>query len=396
MLKIAVFVKQVPEDGGGFQYELTLCKILQERFNNIELIFCSNDKRVVPAFAKFDILVKFIKISIFDKIHRAMAENFYIFKVFSKLGFKYSSLEKYLLTNKVDLVYFLSPNIVSSYLSEINYIITIWDLCHRDYFEFPEVRNNQEFEIREKLLNTNLKKAVAVIVDSELGKQNIITRYGIDSMRVKVIPFIPPQNIAMEQESVDIKKKYNLETNYVFYPAQFWAHKNHVYILDALKILKDEHRVMLSALFTGSDKGNMQYIEKYADKLGIAKQIKFIGFVANKELRSLYQQALALVMPTYFGPTNLPPLEAFQLECPVCYSDLPGLREQVEDAAFLLDLNNPQSLVNQLITIMEDATVVERKIKRGLELVENWDAQKIYGELLPIINGFAQKRKLWA
>jgi len=269
-------------------------------------------------------------------------------------------------------------------------------LCHRDYFEFPEVRNNQEFEIREKLLNTNLKKAVAVIVDSELGKQNIITRYGIDSMRVKVIPFIPPQNIAMEQESVDIKKKYNLETNYVFYPAQFWAHKNHVYILDALKILKDEHRVMLSALFTGSDKGNMQYIEKYADKLGIAKQIKFIGFVANKELRSLYQQALALVMPTYFGPTNLPPLEAFQLECPVCYSDLPGLREQVEDAAFLLDLNNPQSLVNQLITIMEDATVVERKIKRGLELVENWDAQKIYGELLPIINGFAQKRKLWA
>lgn len=395
MLKIGVFVKQVPEDGGGFQYELTICKILQEKFNNIEVTYLTTDKRVVSGFAEFGILVKFVKISIFDKIRKEITGNFYIFKIFNKIGFKYSSLEKHLLTSKVDLVYFLSPNIASSYLSEINFIMTIWDLCHRDHFEFPEVRNNQEFEKRERFLNTNLKKALAVIVDSELGKENIKTRYAIDSNRIKIIPFIPPQSIVIEQESVDIKRKYNLENNYIFYPAQFWAHKNHVYILDALKILKDEYHVMLYALFSGSDKGNMEYIRNYADKLGIGKQIKFIGFVTNQELKSLYKQALALVMPTYFGPTNLPPLEAFQLGCPVCYSDLPGLRDQVDNAAFLMDLNDPYSLTNQLITIMSDSQTVEKKIKFGLEIVKNWDSKKTYEELLLVINGFAQKRKLW-
>ena len=49
----------------------------------------------------------------------------------------------------------------------------------------------------------------------------------------------------------------------------------------------------------------------------------------------LYTEALALVMPTYFGPTNLPPLEAFQTGTPVLYSDLPGMREQVGDAAIM-------------------------------------------------------------
>ena len=395
MLKIAVFVKQVPEDGGGFQYELTLCSILQEKFNNLEITYLSSDERVIAGFAKFGILVKLIKVSILDKIHKVLSENFYISKAIIKLGFKYSTLEKYLIKNKTDLVYFLSPNIISSYLSELNYIMTIWDLCHRDHFEFPEVRNNHEFETREKFLNTNLKKAVAVIVDSELGKQNIITRYGIDNARIKIIPFIPSQNIIKEQESIDIKKKYNLETNYVFYPAQFWAHKNHIYILDALHLLKDRYNIKLYALFSGSDKGNMQYIKKYANNLGVLEQIKFVGFVTNQELHSLYKQALALVMPTYFGPTNLPPLEAFQLQCPVCYSDLSGLREQAGDAAFLLDLNNPDSLVQQLRIIIANSQLVETKVKSGLKLVQDIDLERASKELSSIINDFRLKRKLW-
>ena len=43
-------------------------------------------------------------------------------------------------------MYFLSPNSDSLYLENINYIFTVWDLCHRDHPEFPEVRNNLAFE----------------------------------------------------------------------------------------------------------------------------------------------------------------------------------------------------------------------------------------------------------
>ena len=53
-------------------------------------------------------------------------------------------------------------------------------------------------------------------------------------------------------------------------------------------------------------------------------------------------------MPTYFGPTNIPPLEAFKINVPVLYSDLPGLRDQVGKAAMLIDLKKPESLASNL------------------------------------------------
>ena len=55
-------------------------------------------------------------------------------------------------------------------------------------------------------------------------------------------------------------------------------------------------------------------------------------------------------MPTYFGPTNIPPLEAFKLNVPVIYSDLPGLRDQVKGAALLVDLNDQKALFRQAVS----------------------------------------------
>ena len=74
--------------------------------------------------------------------------------------------------------------------------------------------------------------------------------------------------------------------------------------------------------------------------MNLENKVRFAGFVDDEELPFLYSQSIALVMPTYFGPTNIPPLEAFKINVPVLYSDLPGLRDQVGKAAMLIDLKN--------------------------------------------------------
>ena len=38
---------------------------------------------------------------------------------------------------------------------------------------------------------------------------------------------------------VNISDKYSLDVPYVFYPAQFWSHKNHSYLLEGLRILEE-------------------------------------------------------------------------------------------------------------------------------------------------------------
>ena len=47
--------------------------------------------------------------------------------------------------------------------------------------------------------------------------------------------------IEMENQ---IRKKYVLPKNFIFYPAQFWAHKNHRLIIDSFKILKEKKTIM--------------------------------------------------------------------------------------------------------------------------------------------------------
>ena len=107
-----------------------------------------------------------------------------------------------------------------------------------------------------------------------------------------------------------------------------------------------------------------------AQKLHLLDDIFFTGFISNKELIALYKFSLALVMPTYFGPTNIPPLEAFNIGVPVIYSDLPGLRDQVGDAALLIDLNDPSSLSKCILKLRENNNLRNNLIKKGFTMAE--------------------------
>src|SRR5262249_13423975 len=115
-----------------------------------------------------------------------------------------------------------------------------------------------------------------------------------------------------------------------------------------------------------------------------------------EDVPPLYQGAAALVMPTYGGPTNLPPLEAVTLGCPVIYSDLPEFREQMGDAALYCDLNDVSNLANHLAALMRDPALVERLRNDGFKLaaeIANIDYSKL---LKPLLDNYAYVRRRWA
>ena len=148
-------------------------------------------------------------------------------------------------------------------------------------------------------------------------------------------------------------------------------------------------------VFSGSNKGNLDYILKSAKDMGVDDLLHYIGFAPNEEIPHLYKQSLSLVMPTYLGPTNIPPLEAFAYETPVCYSDLPFFREQVRDAVFFMDLRDPSSLVEKILTIQNDKYTVEEKKEKGLKILKAWNEEDFYSKLLSIFNEYKYIRELW-
>src|SRR4029453_16568851 len=90
----------------------------------------------------------------------------------------------------------------------------------------------------------------------------------------------------------------------------------------------------------------MQELVAVAQKRGVANQIRLLGYVPNEDMSPLYAQAVALIIPTFFGPTIIPVLEAWAFGCPVLTSDIRGIREQVGDAALLVDPRSIESIAD--------------------------------------------------
>ena len=313
---------------------------------------------------------------------------------------KFNPREKTFIKDKIDLVYFLSPTSWPLDLDNINYITTVWDLSHLDEHEFPEVRLKREFERRENNYEHILKKSTAVIVDSQQSLLNVVKKYRLDENRVRVIPFqsgYETRNLAknLNLNKINIKNRYNINNPYIFYPAQFWPHKNHIYLLKGLKILEENYGIKFEVIFCGKDNGNLKYIKEQAIKLEISERVHFLGFISNIEVLEIYSQAFALVMPTYFGPTNIPPLEAFEIGIPVIYSNIKGSKDQLGDAALYIDLKNPTSLANQINRLIIDENLKIKLIAEGKKKSEHNNSINRSNILKSVIEEFKHKRDCW-
>lgn len=386
-LKIACIFEGDLHTGGGFQTQLSTLLALNQYHQIIAFTFSQENQQLLRSNG---LNAVYVKTSMLDNILKILILQ----EWFSRLKLKVkTSFERCLEKHDIDLVYFLAPTSLALYINSHNYIMTIWDLCHRDMPEFPEVNYYREFENREILFAKAPKKAVAVLTDSELGRENAIRRYNLDSTRVYNVSFMPSMNVR-KIDDIDVKNKYKIEGEYIYYPAQFWSHKNHVYIIDAIAALKKKG-ISLFAIFSGTDKGNLNYILNYAKKLDVEDLVKYIGFAPNEEIYHLYKQSLALVMPSYFGPTNIPPLEAFSIGTPVIYSDLAGLREQVCDAALLCNLKDYNHLVEHIEELLNNSGKRLELIERGYKRLNELQEISIAQVLMKIIDDYSVKLKCW-
>jgi len=307
-----------------------------------------------------------------------------------------SSFEKKLVEHGADLVYFLTHSSGSEDLQQLNYITTAFDLCHRDTPEFPEVRWFGEFQAREQHFKNNLTAAFLVITESEHLSDLVSQRYGFDHERCLAIPTSPSPLLQDEftADKSSVLKKYDLIEGYFFYPAQFWSHKNHVRILEALVLLREEG-VNLRMVFAGSDQGNRKHVENLVAHYSLSEQVQFLGFVPAEHMHGLYDGCKAVVMPTYFGPTNLPPLEAWMIGKPLVYSA--HLKEQAGDAAVYANPDSAMELAEAMKACC-DPEIATRLVENGTlrlhQLKQQREASE--AELINRLLQFETRRKCWA
>jgi glycosyltransferase involved in cell wall biosynthesis len=240
----------------------------------------------------------------------------------------------YLESLGVDLVHFLAPQAV---LTDLPSIYQPHDLQH---VHLPELFLPLQVRYRDVAYRAFSNQATFVSVMTEWGRDDISRSFGIPTSKIAVVPWAPVAGLRLPGDEgrpmgrVDVPG--NLPERFVLYPAQTWRHKNHGRLLDALALLK--HRGMRVPLVsTGRLNDHYPAIRAHVDRLGLADQVTFLGFVDDAVLAELYRSATALVFPSLFEGWGLPIVESFAYGVPVAAASVAVIPEVVGDAGLLFD-----------------------------------------------------------
>jgi glycosyltransferase involved in cell wall biosynthesis len=303
---------------------------------------------------------------------------------------RHTALERHMDAQGIDLVWF-----TTQFAVEVGrpYVYTLWDLAHMTQPWYPEVSADGIWEQRHSFFRRVLEPATAVIVANEAMRDLVADAYTIGPERLLCLPHPVPdfavEAAARPTASDAILQRNGIRRPYLLYPAQFWAHKDHPTLLDALVDLPEYDLVLV-----GSDKGEKERVRERAAALGIGERTHLLGFVETEELIALYQHAHALAFVSTFGPENLPPLEACALGCPAIVADVMGAREQFGDAVLRVPVMDAAAVV-AAVRELEDPAVRERQIARGRERATQGTAEDYVRGVFAFLDRFELIRRSW-
>lgn len=384
---IALYVEADPTVGGGYSYWQAILHSLSDicQKNGWKLFVFSSIESWRQEAKKYG--VEYVNSSI-NKIQAA--ENLLIKKICTKEQYlnKIGTIIPYLgraVTGNIKLVFSSRPSNKLHNDLGIDQVCPIWDLMHIYEPQFKEVNSSKQVYLRNKKFTDICISSKIVLVDSEVGREQIIESYGDIARRleekIEILPFIPAAYIFDGDEEVCTELKF---AKFVFYPAQFWSHKNHIRLIKAIKKLKEEGLVV-NLVLVGAEKNSYSDVITTIKELKLERQIQIMGFVPDREMVYLYRRARLLCMPTFFGPTNIPPLEAFALGCPVAISGIYATPEQVGDAALLFDPNSVDEIADCIKMLWTDDGLCADLIQKGFAKTKSWGQEQFTNRLEEII-----------
>ena len=382
-MKIAIWLDADyrPEEGGGFSYYDKLVKALDGYTFDSQLEFCfvsDGDITSLPLKReKYQLRYK-TQASFVEKLkaHLPLYKDYYKpILAQRQREERQRAYRNQLKSYGIDLIYYLRQG--EQHVVDFPFVATNWDIGHWSTFAFPELVSSGEYARRAAFYRDILPQALFVFAESEAGKQELLKFTNISEEKIKVVPIFAgnciDEKVSVEKQN-EILKQYGLEMHkYFFYPAQFWAHKNHTNLIKAFAEFHQTHPEYKLVL-TGSDKGNKAYIQLLVEELGLTEKVVFAGFVDNSVINTFFANALALCMASFFGPTNMPPIEAMHIGCPVICSDLEGHREQLGDAALYFHPQDAHTLVQCMEEMISNrdtyAAAISEQSKRSLFTIE--------------------------
>jgi glycosyltransferase involved in cell wall biosynthesis len=241
---------------------------------------------------------------------------------------------------------------------------TLHDLQENYY---PENFSRWQRIWRHQVHESLLRQSRRVICESYHVKSDIARSFGVAEERIAVMQAPPQREFLTEpgpQEIQEVRSRLQLPSRFLFYPAQFWAHKNHLRLIEAFRKIVNE-APDLELVLTGKKRDEYPVVMEAVDRLGLRASVRHLGYVEENDLPAIYRLATALVMPSLFESVSIPIYEAFQAGTPVVASGILAIPEQVGDAAALFDPTSVASIRDAVLRVIRDPVAASLLGKKG-------------------------------
>ncbi len=287
---------------------------------------------------------------------------------------------------KLDVLF--SPVYVSPMLklSNCRYVVVIHDMMSRRY---PENYPKAQLIYLRTLLLLSARKADRIITVSENTKGDIVNFLRVPEEKISVIytsglPDEKHARIDNKQLIETIRKKYNLEDNFILCVATFNPQKNIEGLLRAFYLLKNRYRLNHQLILTGMVLRQGSKMTNLIDKLKLNGSVKITGYIPDEDLQCLYCLAGLFVLPSFFEGLGVTPLEAMVCGCPVATSDIAPIREVVGDAAALFCPYDVQQMADVINKTLCDEEFKKTLIQKGLQRAAQFSWRKTAIETLKL------------
>jgi glycosyltransferase involved in cell wall biosynthesis len=389
-MRIGIYAGSViPTLGGAYTLLETIKKDISLSDCKYEIFFFFADKLLPDRF----IDNKITYINFFNK--KQITFCFRLRRKILKLLGRYReppTLDDILHSEGIDLLWILGPYSLDV---TVPYVFTVWDLGHRMLPCFPEVSTEGwTWDEREKVYQKMLYRATYIITGNETGKKEILDNYSVNPGKIHIIPF-PVSAFCYDNIEKSYKVNEDIKTPFIFYPAQFWAHKNHIAIIEAIAWIRDVKNIIIYCYFVGSDQGNEQHVKNSITKFKLENQIFILGFVKSEMLVYLYKNALAMTFMSLMGPNNLPPLEAAAFGCPLIISNIPGHIEQMEGTGLPVDATNPIAIGEAILSIYHNSDFRQNITAKEISFIEKYKGYSYFTQMQKIMDSYSLYCKTW-
>jgi len=248
-------------------------------------------------------------------------------------------------------------------------VVTIHDLS---FLLFPDMHTEGNI----KLLMQNLiyinSRPDKIICDSEQTKKDLMRFFHVPEKKIKVI-YLGVDHIfsdPVEEENRDIiLSRYDLiGLNYILTVASIEPRKNFERIIKVFgEIIQNEKHKDLILVCAGGAGWKNESIHELVKDRGLEERVKFLGYVEEADLPSIYNGAKFFMYPSLYEGFGLPVLEAMASKVPVLTSNVSSLPEVAGDGALMVDPYSEKEIYDASIRLLEDDILRKELQLKGVE-----------------------------